>query len=231
MSILVNGSATKEFKVHKGLRQGDPLSPFLFVLAMEGLTALVRKSVEVGDFQPFNLWLGDQTLREQFLELFDISTIKNCAVADLLVWIDGEPSWELERLFSRGITSGSAATAVLLLPCWNRLREAVEMVRFNEFEINCFMRRANMENVFSVGSISNIVKDYKSFAWATNIINLLKVMWDLRIPPKLKVFAWRFFVERIPSKDLLLKKGVSSLDNMDCFFLWQFSGECLSSLF
>ncbi|XP_058763724.1 uncharacterized protein LOC131637156 [Vicia villosa] len=53
MSILVNGSATRDFKVQKGLRQGDWLSPFLFVLAMEGLTSLVRKSVELGDFNPF----------------------------------------------------------------------------------------------------------------------------------------------------------------------------------
>ncbi|XP_058784174.1 uncharacterized mitochondrial protein AtMg01250-like [Vicia villosa] len=53
MSILVNGSATKEFTVQRGLRQGDPLSPFLFVLVMEGLTSIVKKSVEVGDFKPF----------------------------------------------------------------------------------------------------------------------------------------------------------------------------------
>lgn len=38
MSILVNGSATKEFMVEKELCQSDPLSSFLFVLAMEGLT-------------------------------------------------------------------------------------------------------------------------------------------------------------------------------------------------
>ncbi|XP_058756961.1 uncharacterized mitochondrial protein AtMg01250-like [Vicia villosa] len=55
MFVLVNGSTTNEFKVEKGLRQGDPLSPFLFVLVTEVLTALMRKAIAIGEFQAFKI--------------------------------------------------------------------------------------------------------------------------------------------------------------------------------
>ncbi|XP_058776599.1 uncharacterized mitochondrial protein AtMg01250-like [Vicia villosa] len=55
LSVLVNGTTNKDFRVEKGLRQGDPLSPFLFVLAMEVLTTLVKKSKEVGEFRGFKI--------------------------------------------------------------------------------------------------------------------------------------------------------------------------------
>jgi len=45
-SILVNGSPTDEFHLHRGLRQGDPLSPFLFLLAVEGLNVMMNSVVE-----------------------------------------------------------------------------------------------------------------------------------------------------------------------------------------
>ncbi|XP_058733926.1 uncharacterized protein LOC131605606 [Vicia villosa] len=55
MSVLVNGSRTREFGVEGGLRQGDPISPFLFVIAAEGLKCLINKAVENGDYAGCNV--------------------------------------------------------------------------------------------------------------------------------------------------------------------------------
>ena len=43
-SMLVNGSPIRFFSISKGLRQGDPLSPYLFIISMEVFSILVDKA-------------------------------------------------------------------------------------------------------------------------------------------------------------------------------------------
>ncbi|XP_024636621.2 uncharacterized protein [Medicago truncatula] len=54
-SVLVNGSPTDEFPLKRGLRQGDPLSPFLFLLAAEGLNIVMKSLVEAQLFSGYSI--------------------------------------------------------------------------------------------------------------------------------------------------------------------------------
>ncbi|CAL5199592.1 unnamed protein product [Lathyrus oleraceus] len=55
MSVLVNGSPTKYFMVERGLRQGDPLFPFLFLFVVERLTGLMQNVKRLGMFHPLKV--------------------------------------------------------------------------------------------------------------------------------------------------------------------------------
>ncbi|WCJ29423.1 LINE-1 retrotransposable element ORF2 protein [Euphorbia peplus] len=55
LRILWNGEPTHGFTPSRGLRQGDPLSPYLFVLCMERLNQLIIDSINAREWKPVRL--------------------------------------------------------------------------------------------------------------------------------------------------------------------------------
>lgn len=56
LSILINGRPTSEFSMGKGIRQGDPLSPFLFIIAVEAIDVIMREDTEKRIFKCAKEW-------------------------------------------------------------------------------------------------------------------------------------------------------------------------------
>lgn len=57
-SVLVNGSPVGFFQASRGLKQGDPLSPFLFILLLESFSRRLNRQVREGFIQPYILPRG-----------------------------------------------------------------------------------------------------------------------------------------------------------------------------
>lgn len=58
--ILVNGTSRSSFISSRGLRQEDPLSPFLFSVVADGISPIHKKAERVGLIQGFRVSDGGQ---------------------------------------------------------------------------------------------------------------------------------------------------------------------------
>ena len=54
-TVKFNGSLLDSFAPTRGLRQGDPLSPFLFLFVADGLSAVLNQHVSTGVLTPVRI--------------------------------------------------------------------------------------------------------------------------------------------------------------------------------
>ena len=96
--VLINGEHSNLFRASRGLWQGDPLSPYLFLLLVEGLGWLIKRNVEGGFIQGWQ-WGGGLPVQShlQFVDdtaLMGMATIREasnmCRVLDIYLAASGQ---------------------------------------------------------------------------------------------------------------------------------------------
>ncbi|GAU34888.1 hypothetical protein TSUD_144190 [Trifolium subterraneum] len=112
-SVLVNGSPTDEFPLERGLRQGDLLSPFLFLLATEGLNVLMKTMVERNRFTG---WANIRALRAALMFFESMSGLKVNFNKSMLVGVNIPESWLCEAASALRCKVGKIPFLYLGLP-------------------------------------------------------------------------------------------------------------------
>ena len=88
LQTLWNGEPMEAFYPSRGIRQGDPLSPYLYVICMERLTHLIEREVQMGSWRPLrasrygpalsNLAFADDLILFGDASLEQAETMKKC---------------------------------------------------------------------------------------------------------------------------------------------------------
>ena len=101
-SILINGEPTGFITPSRGIKQGDPLSPYLFLLCAKGLSSLIRRAIENhhlkgvvscnGGVKMSHLFFADDSL------LFCEATTRECKnLLDILALSEGASRQAINR--------------------------------------------------------------------------------------------------------------------------------------
>lgn len=66
LKVLWNGEPSDSFKPTRGIRQGDPLSPYLFVMCMERLYQTIEEAIVAKKWKPIRASRDDPVLSNLF---------------------------------------------------------------------------------------------------------------------------------------------------------------------
>lgn len=125
-SVLINGSAIKEFSITRGVRQGDPLSLFLFIIAMEGLNAAIRSACQHSFFHGVKLPNGEPMISHFFyaddaLFVGEWSSLNPCNIGRIIrcfyVTLGLKVNFHKSKVFGIGVNEDEVSTCTRILGC------------------------------------------------------------------------------------------------------------------
>ncbi|GAU50553.1 hypothetical protein TSUD_281270 [Trifolium subterraneum] len=234
-SVLVNGSPTDEFPIKRGLRQGDPLSPFLFLLAAEGLNVLMEVVVAQNLFKGYNIGERDfvSVSHIQFADDTLLLGVKSWANVRALrvVHVLFETMYDLKtdpwavtktrtvaEMFSLGWGSdGEAWQWRRQLRVWEEdlLRECQSLLLTISLQAQFFDRwqwQPDPDKGYTVRGAYQLLTPQVT----ATMDEAEKLIWHSQVPLKVSIFAWRLLRDRMPTKANLVTRGILFLAVQFC---------------
>lgn len=121
-SVLMNGVASSYILPSRGLRQGDPLSPYLFLLCSEGFTALIQKAAQANCLHGVRISRGAPMITHLLFTddrlLFCNASIEECQIIKEILYIYEKASGQKVNCDKTSISSAR----ILLWRGWRKLK-------------------------------------------------------------------------------------------------------------
>nr|GEW81763.1 RNA-directed DNA polymerase, eukaryota [Tanacetum cinerariifolium] len=216
--VLVNESPTTEFQFHCGLKQGDPLALYLFILVMESLHLSFSRVVDAGIFKaihgPNIQKLSSFTSSIWNNILKEVNILKDRGV-DLISRCKRRVGNGMHTQFWSDVWLGDQQLRYMF-PCIYALEEnkecSVAVKLQGDVEFSLRRQDLNENGVFCVKDVRKLLDESFLPKEAT------ATRWVKFVPIKINVFAWKVSLDRLPTRVNLMHRGiyVSSLSFPIC---------------
>ncbi|KAH1096514.1 hypothetical protein J1N35_013435 [Gossypium stocksii] len=207
-SVVINGYVGEKFQVSRGLRQGDPLSYFLFLICDEGLSSLMRladseeslKAVKNGLGWRIRRGDGISVWRDKWIQgqITDRRNGQNNSielVSDLID--DSTRTWKTNLITSTFLAY--IAQQILQIP--------LSETPYDDFQV----WSKEPSGIFSVRSAYKLLQEDSSdpnYLIQANLKDYYKKLWNLQLPTKIKITIWCISWNFIPNLGNLRSKRV-----------------------
>ncbi|XP_075101668.1 uncharacterized protein LOC142177103 [Nicotiana tabacum] len=200
-SLVLNGGFTKPFQGKRGIRQGDPMSPYLFVIAMEYLQREVMQLAE--NEQTLN---SSNSFKGLFRGIFvayglQVNTDKSS------IYLAGEDAYEKQAILNLlGFEEGGLN---VINPCtWNKA-DVIKQLWDVAMKKDCLWIKWVHEQFLIKQAYFMLMPQYQKVPWKSIVLHS-------SIHPRFKFILWLATHERLATMDRLNTIGVQV--PQDCAF-------------